>query len=500
MTDIEGRLRLPEPLKVKPSIAKYLDKMEDEGKTIWGFEGSDIIENLFYLHLMNKYKSKCIPKGTKRHIGIQIPLKVKYTKDEESELNIQFNEIANIIADCVKRGEKMIVIPLSYIRGMGGHFNLLVYKVNNNEVEHFEPHGGEFSGNLKLQESSKKVILYFVNILNKYLKKDGLQQAKYVEASQVCPYIQGLQDIEGKSKLPKKSKLEPAGYCSAWGLFFAELNLKNQDLTSTEILDNVYNYLTTKESGPNYLKSVIRGYAGYIYQNVDRYLQIFFKPRVRLIELIGRSGYLRNIGRIRIIIEVMKVLIDLEMKIASDPSFDYRKELKDVMREYKRKTQGKTKEEQRVMRKKNESLANLYYKKRILQNYEEYKREGHISEPVFDSPQDIREEDIKNLELIEKGHLHELVTKQKQQYKEELEKQSWYIEQQKQKKLWQEEKKKAKKTIGKKSSPKTKTKKLRPTKAEFNIMDQIIKENNIDIKTKEGQQQLLKILQDMGKK
>ena len=66
MTDIEGRLRLPEPLKVKPSVAKYLDQLEDDGKTIWGFEASDIIENLFYLHLMNKYKSKCIPKGTKK--------------------------------------------------------------------------------------------------------------------------------------------------------------------------------------------------------------------------------------------------------------------------------------------------------------------------------------------------------------------------------------------------------------------------------------------------
>jgi len=50
------------------------------------------------------------------------------------------------------------------------------------------------------------------------------------------------------------------------------------------------------------------------------------------------------------------------MKIASEPSFDYRKELKDVMKEYKRKTQGKTKEEQREMRKENEKLRNLYYK------------------------------------------------------------------------------------------------------------------------------------------
>lgn len=499
MTDIEGKLSLPEPLKVKPSIAKYLDKMEDEGKTIWAFEGSEIIENLFYLHLMNKYKSKCIPKGTKRPIGIDIPLKIKYTKIEEQELNQQFNEIGKILADCVKRGEKMIVIPLSYKRGMGGHFNLLVYKVDNNEIEHFEPHGGEYTGNLKLQESSKRVMSYFINIFNKYLKKNGLHEVRYVEASQVCPYIHGLQDIEGRSKLPKKSKLEPKGYCAAWGLFFAELNLKNPSLISSEILDNIYNYLTTKESGPDYLKKVIRGYAGYIYQNVDRYLEIFFKPRVRLIEFIGANAYNKNYSRFNIINNVMKVLIDLEIKILSDPSFDYIKELKDTMKEYKKKTQGKTKQQQREMRNKDTNLRNLYYKKRILQNYEEYKRDGHISEPVFDSPEDIRQEDIKDLTIIQKGHLHELVTKQKQEHKEELEKQPWYIERERQIKEWKEKQKKTK-TIVKKTSPKAKTKKLRPTKKEVNLIEEIIKREKIDMKTEEGRQKLLKIIQDMGKK
>ena len=502
MTDIEEKLKLPEPLKVKPSIAKYLDKLEDEGKTIWAFEGSDIIESLFYLHLMNKYKSKCIPKGSKRAFGIVIPLKVRYTKEEESEFSIQFNEIGKIIADCVKKGEKMIMIPLSYERGLGAHYNMLVYKVENNEIEHFEPHGGEYIGNLKLQESSKKAMSYFVNILNKYLKKDGLQQAKYVESSQVCPYIEGLQVVEGKSKLPKKTKLEPGGYCAAWGLFFAELNLKNPNLTSTEILDNIYNYLTTKESGPNYLKSVIRGYAGYIYQNVDRYLEIFFKPRIELSSLIGKGAYDKHYKKMATIKDVINVLIDLEMKIASDSTFDYHKELKSVMKEYKKQTQGKTKEEERWMRHVSKKLKTMYYKKRILQNYEEYKNYGHISEPVFDSPQDIKEEDIKNLEIIEKGHFHELVTKEKQKYKEDLEKQDWYIEEQKKKKELQERRKKeglTGRTKAKKTSPNNKTKKLLPTKKEADFLHEIIKRENIDIQTKEGQLKLIKIVKDMKK-
>jgi len=466
----EEKLILPEPLKVKPSIAKYLDKLEDNGKTIWAFEGSDIIEHIFYLHLINKYKSKCIPKGTKRKIGLDISLKVKYTKEEEGELNKNFNETGKSIADCIKKGEEIILIPLTYIRGMGAHYNLLVYKVKNNTVEHFEPHGGEVKGNLQLQESSKRVMEHFVKILNLYLKKNGLREATYVEASEVCPYIRGVQDLEGQSKLTKVKvgKLEPVGYCVAWGLFFAELNLKNPTLTSSEILDNIYNYLTTKESGPNYLKSVIRGYAGYIYQNVDRYLEIFFKPRIRLGEIIGRENYMMNQIKIHRLNEVTNLLIDLEIKIASDASFDYKKELKSIMKEYKKETLGKSKDEQREMRKNNKELRQLYYKKRILQNYEEYKRDGRISEPVFDSPEDIKEEDIKDLTIIEKGHLHELVSKQKQKYKEELEKHPLYSEYQKMKEEIKEKRKTAKME---KTVDKAKTRKMRSSKAgvEFKI-------------------------------
>jgi hypothetical protein len=194
--------------------------------------------------------------------------------------------------------------------------------------------------------------------------------------------------------------------------------------------------------------------------------------------------------------DVMQVLIELEMIIISDPSFDYKKELKSVMKEYKKETNGKSKDEQRELRKKNKSLANLYYKKRILQNYEEYKRDGRISEPVFDSPEDIREEDIKDLTIIEKGHLHELVTKERQQHQEELEKQPWYIEQQKLREQMKERRKGSK--TAKKTSSQGKTKKLRPTAKDVKLMEEIIKREKIDMKTKEGQQNLLKILQDMA--
>lgn len=49
----------------------------------------------------------------------------------------------------------------------------------------------------------------------------------------------------------------------------------------------------------------------------------------------------------------------------------------------------------------------------------------------------------------------------------------------------------------KKTSSQGKTKKLRPTIKDIKLMDEIIKREKIDMKTKEGQQKLLNILQDM---
>ena len=106
-------------------------------------------------------------------------------------------------------------------------------------------------------------------------------------------------------------------------------------------------------------------------------------------------------------------------------------------------------------------------------------------------------EHIKDLTIIEKGHLHELVEKEKQAYKEDLEKQPWYIEQQKRKEELKEQRKKVK-TITKKSSPQNKTKKMF-VKKDINFMQEIIKRENIDMKTEEGRQKLLKIVQEMGK-
>lgn len=361
---------------------------------------------------------------------------------------------------------------------------MLILRADKGELEHYEPHGGEYTGNEKLQEQSKTILVFFVDILNKEFKKNNIPPVHYVDASHVCPYINGLQQLEGDSTLRKKGKLEPRGYCIAWTIFFAELCLRNPELSSTELLNNVYNYLTTKESGPNYLKGVIRGYAGLLTQQVNKYLSIFFKPNLT-VSYLNRHP---TTHAYRNLLNALDVLVDLETYIMMNLEFDLKKELKNAKKEYNELTKGKTKEEQIQMRRGPNSIKKVelaYYKKRILQNYEEYKRSGSVSEAIFDSPEEINKEQIRNLGILKKGLLHERLVDERKNIE-------------------------GTKTKKQRNTDRTKTQKYKiPTqlkeafdddKEKKKFIEKIIKKENIDMTTREGQHKLLQILQDLGRK
>jgi hypothetical protein len=153
------------------------------------------------------------------------------------------------------------------------HANLLVYRKNTNEIEHFEPHGRRFLGehygivNDKLTEFLEEAILQ----LNKIFKDEGTKMSPIVliKAHNVCPRM-GLQVLEEKSAFPKNPK-EPGGYCSAWSMFFAELCLKNPEISSRLIYEAIMKKGELYRNQPNYFKSVIRGYTCFINKKIYKY-------------------------------------------------------------------------------------------------------------------------------------------------------------------------------------------------------------------------------------
>ena len=400
-------LKLPEPLTVNKNIARKLDELEKKGETIFAFGGHINILTMFELFLIKKYKSKCIVFGNKtneyRPIGLIIKIKMKYTNEEEEEMKEDFQYISKKLVECIKKGENTIIIPITYYKGNGSHANVLIYRKNLNQLEQFEPHGESFVQDEKLQNVLLKVMKMLTNTLNFDLKKNNLPQVNYVEASQVCPYIRGLQLLETDSKIQKSQK-EPLGYCAAWSMFFSELCLKNPEISSSEIMNDIYYYLTTKPSAENYLKKVIRGYAGYIFETTNKYLEIFFKPKLTVVDILNfqKNGEMRRSNRLY---NALIVLVKIESAALLDPDFNLEKELKKVKKTYREKTKGMTEEEARKERNTNRELSLLYYKKRILQNYEEYSNYGKITEPILESPLEIKREEIVNPTIINKGKL-----------------------------------------------------------------------------------------------
>jgi len=78
-----------------------------------------------------------------------------------------------------------------------------------------------------------------------------------------------------------------------------------------------------------------------------------------------------------------------------DDDYNLDADLSRVKKLYKNATKDMSIEEQRAAREKDEKLRFLYYRKRILQNYEEYNNYGKISEPVADSPLELMRETMK---------------------------------------------------------------------------------------------------------
>ena len=386
-------LKLPEPLKVNKNMAKLLDDLEKKGEDIFAIEGHDAIEFMMYLYLMKKYKTSCVlyhkrAPGMEPKLSLFLRLKKGLPQEQQRDMLNRFEAIATEVSNCVKRGDKIVIIPLTYYRGNGAHANMLIYRRKTNVIEHFEPHGGEYRDQGNVQDISKHFIGMFIKQLNAEFKKINVPPATYVEASDVCPYIHGLQTLEGKSKL-KSSKLEPGGYCLVWSFFFAELCLKNPEMSSRDVLENIYNYLTTKKDDYDYLKKVIRGYTGYISETMNRYLEIFFKPKITITDFVSEIRQFTVRGGT--ILGTLYILVELEMRIFSDPDFDIKKELYRTKKYYKiltkKYTKNGTKAEQRKAQHAlgNEDYLDLYLYKRVLQNYEEYNDLGTISEPIFDT-------------------------------------------------------------------------------------------------------------------
>ena len=235
------------------------------------------VGSVAFIYLIRKHNHKCLI-GFNTHykhglilhkavgvgLGIDIRL-MKNTKVPEN-MKVTAHQIGPQLNECKEKGMPSIVIPLM----VTGHYNILVYRPALKTVERFEPHGQKFTGDPTGQEDedwNRFLKTLFEESLTQYLGK-----LRYVPPSEVCPDIDGFQNMEAVIKqLDKFDKVsadgEGGGFCMIWSLLMADLVMSRPNIPTKTLIRDV---MKAVENNSVAYAKVIRGFVIELEEECDR--------------------------------------------------------------------------------------------------------------------------------------------------------------------------------------------------------------------------------------
>jgi hypothetical protein len=268
----EPKIEVPTPEPTSKKILPLINKLESKIKEFEAlgkkhgaviYNGEGFTQVVAYIALLIEYEAKCAIIGGKdlTNYGINSIL--------DSEQNTNFyskaEKLSSDLLDCIKRGDKMIAMPLNLNFGTSstGHANLLIYRPYENTIERFEPYGD--LPNASAEKIFNQVLKRMFEVeMKPYLKE---LTPKFISPDQVCPNIKGFQALEEQLGLLEQ---EGGGFCAMWSLFILELIFLNPTLSTKEIIEKG---LTLAKSKPQYLRNVIRGYVLKTEKMLDSYVK-----------------------------------------------------------------------------------------------------------------------------------------------------------------------------------------------------------------------------------
>jgi hypothetical protein len=130
---------------------------------------SVIIEMFFYkVYKNNKYDCIILPNDLDMTYTYALSFSIFKGTSAEYKVDIKMlKKITKQIEECIDRGVKLIIIPIG-IEGIGGgHANALIYRVDANTFERYEPHGS-ITGFSKYNDDYK-YIKALINLLHTLL-------------------------------------------------------------------------------------------------------------------------------------------------------------------------------------------------------------------------------------------------------------------------------------------------------------------------------------------
>ena len=210
------------------------DKRSESFVINMDYSASGFLLDAAILNILNKYKEACavLPSGTK--------VRVKYGNALED-----FNPvlIGFYLKNCIDSGAKIIAIPLALQFSSGsGHQNMLIYKVNTNTLEHFEPHGSKFRG--RKPKETEDFDKFGNEVLSKWESLGIIPPgAKFIPSDELCPIGISFQGSDGEDKqtyIKEGIQIKTKGFCQMWSLFYLEMVLKFPDVESTQLIKTMY--------------------------------------------------------------------------------------------------------------------------------------------------------------------------------------------------------------------------------------------------------------------
>ncbi len=227
------------------------------------YNASDIVGTILYVHLLEKYGNTCaVYKSTNNlsFFGTSITIFDENERMKQVYTPEELKFIADALLACIKKGEKNIIVPTTLRcvntpvidNSVSTHANILVWRVDRDEVEHFEPHGNAYRGGNCQAKDLYRETNWLIGELNKIMKTNF----NYKEPNETCPRVQGFQALENFSK---KLAFEGGGFCLMWSTLMVELILLNPNKTLNEINELAFK-IVGEPTNRDVVLNLIRGY------------------------------------------------------------------------------------------------------------------------------------------------------------------------------------------------------------------------------------------------
>jgi hypothetical protein len=138
------------------------------------------------------------------------------------------------LLECKKQGKRFYVSILSMETATTFHDNILIFDLEKNTCERFEPYGSQY-----LTEGIEETLYnVFISSVSKLFDKKmksilKLHKFKYISPIDYCPKesFQIYNNLENnRTNTNNTNNRDPAGFCSVWSLWWADLRLSNPDI------------------------------------------------------------------------------------------------------------------------------------------------------------------------------------------------------------------------------------------------------------------------------